>query len=50
MEKGSFEKLIAFVYKVRWRYKKPLTEETTLEDDLGITGDDADDFMEAFFP
>jgi hypothetical protein len=28
--------------------KKPLSSSDTLEDDLGVTGDDADNFMSAF--
>lgn len=48
MENQVFEKIKQFVYRQRWKYKKELRRETTLEGDLGITGDDAVEFMEAF--
>lgn len=41
--------VIEFVYKQRWKYKIKLTRDTVLEDDLKITGDDANDFMKSFF-
>ncbi len=49
MTKQILDDIIDFIYKERWKYKKQLTYETTLEKDLKITGDDAFDFMEAFF-
>lgn len=49
MSKEIFEQIVSFVEKERWKYKIALTRETSLEKDLGITGDDADDFMGAFF-
>lgn len=41
--------LIEFVYTTQWKYRKELTRETQLERDLYLTGDDAVEFMEAFF-
>lgn len=41
--------VIQFIYRERWKYRKKITLETTLEGDLKITGDDGDDFMNAFF-
>ena len=38
-----------FIIKERGKYAKPFSIKTTLEKDLGITGDDADEFMDAFF-
>lgn len=48
-QKKDFQQIIEFIYKIRWKYKKTLTPEMTLEDDLGISGDDAVEFMDAFF-
>lgn len=45
----TFERLNKFIISERGKYRKPFSEKTTLEKDLGITGDDADDFMDAFF-
>ncbi len=42
------EKLIQFIIKQRWNYDFQLTKETTLENDLGIYGDDAVEFIIAF--
>lgn len=44
----SFEKILKFVLRERGRYKKTLTRETTLEKDLKISGEDSDEFIEAF--
>ncbi len=49
MENKNYTKVIKFVYKKRWKYKKEITSESTLEKDLGITGDDGEDFMFDFF-
>lgn len=41
--------LEAFIRKeIGLSSKKPINPSSTLEDDLGVTGDDADDFMGAF--
>ncbi|MFK8102492.1 MAG: DUF1493 family protein [Saprospiraceae bacterium] len=44
-----FDEILDFVYQERGKYKGELTRNTELEHDLGITGDDAHEFMEAFF-
>ena len=49
MSRETFEKVKSFVCDQRGKYRKPLTRQTTLEDDLGITGLDGADFMDAFF-
>ena len=49
MKQDIFKELIDFVYTTRWKYRKELTRETQLEHDLYLTGDDAVEFMEAFF-
>ncbi len=36
-----FEKIIQFVYSVRWIYKQSLTRQTRLFEDLKIDGDEA---------
>lgn len=46
---NTFERLSQFIISQRGKYRKPFTLNTTLEKDLGITGDDADEFMYAFF-
>jgi len=48
MESNLFDRIKSFVIKERGKYRKTLTLETTLEKDLRITGDDADEFLEAF--
>lgn len=45
---NTFDKIEEFVKKERGKYRKPLTQKTTLEQDLKITGDDADEFIIAF--
>ncbi|PWU02598.1 MAG: hypothetical protein C5B52_05085 [Bacteroidetes bacterium] len=49
MGHNPFDRIVNFVEKQRWKYKKKLSRSTTLERDLGITGDEADEFMLAFF-
>lgn len=44
----TLEILGKFIIEERGKYAKPLSVKTTLEKDLGITGD-ADEFMDAFF-
>lgn len=48
MGDNLFDRIKSFVIKERGKYRKPLTPETTLEKDLKITGDDADEFLYAF--
>jgi len=43
-----FNRIKTFVIKKRWEYDFPLTRETTLQKDLKIYGDDADEFIIAF--
>ena len=47
-ESDHWQQLIDFVIEQRGRYRKPLTRETDLLDGLGIDGDDAVEFLEAF--
>ena len=49
MKSDTFSKLAEFIVSEREKYRKPFSVETTLEGDLGISGDDADDFMHSFF-
>ena len=57
MSDEIFERLEAFIYKEGFGYtlpfpflikKKPITKELSLDGDLKITGDDADEFLIAF--
>ncbi len=48
MSDEIFEKLKRFIIKERWEYDFTLTRETTIEEGLGITGDDSDEFLIAF--
>lgn len=43
-----FDKIIRFVIAERWEYDFPLSRETTLQKDLQIYGDDADEFILSF--
>jgi Protein of unknown function (DUF1493) len=43
-----FERIKNFVESKRWKYKFPLTRITRVEEDLGIYGDDANEFLIAF--
>lgn len=43
-----FEKLNQFVTEQRWEYDFPLTKDTTVKEELKITGDDAVDFLIAY--
>ncbi|TKT90651.1 DUF1493 family protein [Dyadobacter frigoris] len=45
----TLEILKEFIIEDRGKYAKPFSIKTTLEKDLGITGDDTDEFMDAFF-
>ncbi|RKP50821.1 DUF1493 family protein [Trinickia fusca] len=50
METYTWESLELFVRKeARISPKKTITLESTIEDDLGQQGDDADEFMQRFF-
>src|SRR5947207_3666344 len=48
MNNEIFERIKSFVERERWKYSFPLTRETTVEMNLKITGDDADEFLIAF--
>jgi acyl carrier protein len=48
MNNENFDKLKQFIVKERWEYDFPLTRETTIAGDLGIYGDDSDEFLIAF--
>jgi Protein of unknown function (DUF1493) len=48
MNNEIFERLKQFIVKERWEYDFPITEETTIEGDLRIYGDDSDEFLIAF--
>jgi Protein of unknown function (DUF1493) len=48
MSEEIFEKLKKFIVEQRWEYDFPLVRTTAIEKDLGITGDDSDDFLIAF--
>lgn len=48
MSDEIFEELKKFIIEQRWEYDFPLVRETTLERELRITGDDADEFLIAF--
>ena len=43
-----FTELVSFIRKQSGEDKMPITRETSIEDDLGITGDDAYDLIIAF--
>lgn len=48
MSDEIFERIKSLVVKQMGRYRKPLTRETCLEKDLGMTGDDAFEFIRDF--
>lgn len=48
MKKEIFDDLAAFSYKVSGRFEAPITMETSLETDLGITGDDGEELIVEF--
>lgn len=48
MNDTIFNDIKSFVEEVRWKYPFELQRETRVEQDLGITGDDAYDFIDAF--
>jgi acyl carrier protein len=48
MTDSIFEEIKRFIIEVRGNYRKPFTMNTTLERDLKISGDDADEFLEKF--
>jgi hypothetical protein len=48
MNDSIFNDIKSFVEKVRWKYPFELQRETRIEQDLGITGDEAYEFIDAF--
>ena len=48
MNDTIFNNIKSFVEEVRWKYPFELQRETRVEQDLGITGDDAYDFINVF--
>ncbi len=46
--KEIFDTLCNFIIEEYWGYREKMTLETTLEKDLGITGDDGAEFLEKF--
>ncbi len=47
-ENRIFQEILQFVYQQRGKYRKEPTKTTRLLEDLGIDGDDAVDFFDAF--
>jgi acyl carrier protein len=43
-----FDKIKSFVEELRWQYPFELKRETEIEQDLGITGDEAYEFIAAY--
>lgn len=48
MTEEQFADLVNFLKQQTGSYDVPITRETLLEDDLGVTGDDAEDLIIAF--
>lgn len=48
MNDKIFNDIKSFVEEVRWKYPFELHRETRVEQDLGITGDEAYEFIDAF--
>jgi acyl carrier protein len=45
MKEEIFNDLVAFIHKQSRSFDIPVTMETSIENDLGITGDDGEDFI-----
>jgi len=45
---SGFQELILFVRDQIREYKKPITRETSIENDLGITGEEAAELLSSF--
>ena len=45
---GNYQELILFVRDQIGGYNKPITRDTSIENDLGVTGDDAAELLSAF--
>ncbi|HRY34191.1 MAG TPA: DUF1493 family protein [Bacteroidales bacterium] len=48
MTDSNFDNIKSFVEEIRWKYPFELQRETRVEQDLGLTGDEAYEFMETF--
>ncbi len=48
MNDKIFNDIKSFIEEVRWKYPFELQRETRVEQDLGITGDEAYEFIDAF--
>jgi acyl carrier protein len=48
MNEHIFDDIKCFIEKLRWKYPFELKRETKIEQDLGITGDEAYEFIDAF--
>ena len=48
MKEEIFNDLVAFIYKVSRNFEVPITMETSIENDLGVTGDDGEDLIIEF--
>lgn len=48
MNEEVFSDLVAFIHKQSRVFDIPITMETSIENDLGITGDDGEDFIVQF--
>lgn len=45
---NRFTGLVSFIREIIREYKMPITRETLIEDDLGVTGDEAEKLIMAF--
>jgi acyl carrier protein len=48
MKEEIFNDLVAFIHKVSRSFEVPITMETSIENDLGVTGDDGEDLIIEF--
>lgn len=48
MKNEIFNDLVSFIYKVSRRIEVSITMETSLENDLGVTGDDGEELIVEF--
>lgn len=48
MKEEIFNGLIAFIYKISKRFEVPITMETSIENDFGVTGDDGEELIVEF--
>ena len=48
MEEITWDALVEFIRNVTRKYKKPIDRETTLEEGLGVTGEEAAELIQQF--